>query len=387
MALSPYERRSLFRFLAIYLGAGLLVVAGFSWLVYRIDSESIRDRVLSNLRMTAMTIAASAVDAQMRGTPFKIPESIGCDYLLVGSDGKPKQGCIAEAVDLNKEFMIRDGCAYYVDRSVRGHLGIEAVVVRDCTYGAQIAACGRRVVLTALVVYGFLVLVGWYLGRLFLKPMREKIEAMDRFVKDSTHELNTPVTTMLLALQKIRPDDCKPAYLRALKMSGRLISRIYEDLSFLLLRDPSVTKEHAQPVDLVKKVQESVDFFSILSDLKRIAVSVEAEPCIVEADPHHIDLLMKNLIDNAIKYTRPEGHIEIVLKDCELRVKDSGVGIPAEKLQSIFERFERADEVEGGFGIGLDIVRTICRIYGFKVRVRSEEGEGSEFRVDFAPKR
>ena len=387
MALSPHEKRSLFRFLAIYLGAGLLVVAGFSWLIYRIDTESIRDHTMSQLRMTAMTIAASAVDAQMRGTPFAIPESVGCDYLLIGTDRKPKQGCILEPVDLNEEFTIRGGCAYYVDRSVRGHLGIEAVVVRDCSYGERVAASARRVALTALAVYGFLVLVGWYLGRLFLEPMREKIEAMDRFVKDSTHELNTPVTTMLLALQKIRPGDCKPAHLRALKMSGRLISRIYEDLSFLLLRAPSAEKEHTEPVDVERKVRESVDFFSILSERKRIDVKIETEPCIVEADPHHIDLLVKNLIDNAVKYTRPDGRIVVTLKDCVLKIEDSGVGIPPEKLRSIFERFERADKVEGGFGIGLDIVRTICCIYGFEVRVRSEEGEGSEFLVDFAPKR
>ena len=385
MALSPYERRSLFRFLAIYLGAGFLVVAGFSWLIYRIDSESIRDHFLSSLRMKAMQIAASAVDAQMQGTPFKIPESIGCDYLLVGIGGKPKEGCITAKVDLDREFTIRDSCAYYVDRSVRGHLGIQAVVVRDCTYGRQIATSARRVLVTALAVYLLWVLIGWYLGRLFLKPMREKIEAMDRFVKDSTHELNTPVTTMLLALRKIESQSFRPVHLQALQMSGRLIARIYEDLTFLTLQEKRIRKDHVKPVDIAEVVQESVAFFSILAERKGIDVKVEARPCIIEADPHHLALLIKNLLDNALKYTRSGGEVRITLEECVLQVIDTGIGIPQDRLQAIFRRFHRENDVEGGFGIGLNIVQTICDMYGFGLRVESKEGEGTIFSVEYTP--
>lgn len=383
MVLSPYEKRSFFRFMAIYLGAGFLVVTGFSWLIYRIEAESIHDHTLSRLRMKAMHIAASAVDAQMRGHPFKIPESIGCDYLLVGIDGKPKQGCISEKVDLEKEFTIKRGCAYYVDRSVRGHLGIEAVVVRDCAYGSHIAAIARRAVWTALGVYFFWVLVGWYLGRLFLKPMREKIEAMDRFVKDSTHELNTPVTTMLLALQKIESKVYSPTHLEALQMSGRLIARIYEDLTFMTLQEKRVRKEHVRKVDVAKVVYESVSFFSILSERKGITVEVDTEPCLVEADPHHLALLVKNLLDNALKYTGNGGKIAITLNGCVLRVADTGIGIPSDKLQAVFRRFHRENDVEGGFGIGLNIVQTVCNLYEYDLHVESEKGKGTTFTVRF----
>ncbi len=384
MALSPHEKRSLFRFLAIYLGAGLLVVAGFSWLIYRIEAESIRDHTLSTLRMKAMQIAASAVDAQMRGRPFKIPESIGCDYLLVGIDGKPKQRCMEEKVVLDKEFTIERGCAYYVDRSVRGHLGIQAVVVRDCTYGSHISAIARRVAWTALGVYLFWVLVGWYLGRLFLKPMREKIEAMDRFVKDSTHELNTPVTTMLLALQKIESETYRPVHLEALQMSGRLIARIYEDLTFMTLQEKRVQKEHVREMDVAKVVHESVSFFSILAERKDITVQVDTVPCLVEADPHHLALLVKNLLDNALKYTRNGGIVTLTLESSTLRIADTGIGIPREKLRAIFRRFHRENDVEGGFGIGLNIVQSICTMYGYGLHVTSEEGKGSTFTVRFS---
>ncbi|WP_457595084.1 sensor histidine kinase [Hydrogenimonas sp.] len=384
MALSPYEKRSLLRFMAIYLGAVLLVVLAFSALFYKIDSESIRERIFSQLRMTAMQIAASAVDAQMRGKRFTIPPEVGCDYLLLGPQGRRIDGCIAERVDLTREAYTENGCAYYVDRSARGHLGIDYIVVRDCSLRERIAACAKNVILSALAAFGFLVLVGWYLGRLFLRPMREKIESMDRFIHDSTHELNTPVTTMLLALQKIEKNECRPSHLRALQMSGRLIARVYEDLTFLLLRERQSEEARGERVDIAAKVRESLDFFSILAEQKRLKVASDLAPCFVEADPHHIALLVKNLLDNAIKYTRPGGEVHLSLEGCRLVVRDTGVGIEKEKLERIFDRFERANSVEGGLGIGLDIVATICRIYGFSLDVRSREGEGSEFTIDFS---
>ncbi len=369
--------------MAVYLGAGLAIVITFSLLFYRIDSQSIRDRTLSNLRMTAMKISSSAVAAQMQGTPFTIPESIGCDYLLLDASKKPIEGCITEPLDLEKEFDVRNGCAYYVDRTAHGHMKIEYIVLRDCSYAQKLRHCAVRVIAMGTVAYIFLILVGWYLGRLFLKPMREKLEQMDRFIKDSTHELNTPVTTMLLALEKIEAKECKPVYLQSLQMSGRLISRIYEDLSFMLLQEKRSEKEHLKKVDLQKVVKESVAFFSILAERKRIDVQMHTRPCIVEADPHHMALLVKNLLDNALKYTRSGGHVEILLEDCRLIVTDTGSGIPSDKLQTIFKRFHRENSIEGGFGIGLSIVERICRIYGYEIEVKSEPGRGSLFTVQF----
>jgi two-component system OmpR family sensor kinase len=173
------------------------------------------------------------------------------------------------------------------------------------------------------------------------------------------------------------------AYLKALQMSGRLIARIHEDLSFLLLREKDVQRSHLERVDVAQNIRESVAFFSILSERKRIEVHVRCEPCFVEADPHHIDLLVKNLIDNAIKYTKQGGRIDIALEGCRLRIEDTGIGIPREKLKRIFERYQRGSDLEGGFGIGLNIVETICRMYGYGLHVSSEEGRGSVFSVDF----
>ncbi|SFP87710.1 sensor histidine kinase [Hydrogenimonas thermophila] len=384
MGLSPSEKSSLFRFMAIYLGTGFIVVVAFSTLFYRIESESIKDNSFAKIRMFAMNISASAIDAQMHGAKFEIPKRKDYEYLLLKQNGEVVGGNISDNVDISKDEYVKNGCAYYIDRSVRGHLGIDYIVVRDCTLQQKIVQSGKNVAIIAVIAYGFLILVGWYLGRLFLKPMREKIDLMDRFIKDSTHELNTPVTTMLLALHKIDKKGCKPVYLRSLQMSVRLIGRIYEDLSFLMLKSQVRDNTQIKSVDLSKKIKESIDFFSILSENKKLEIIYNLETCIIQADPHHIELLIKNIIDNAIKYTNPGGKIEISLKNCELKVSDTGIGISEEKLSVIFNRFHRENSVSGGFGIGLDIVKTICQIYGFTVNVESNLGKGSSFIVKFA---
>ncbi|WOE70798.1 HAMP domain-containing sensor histidine kinase [Hydrogenimonas thermophila] len=384
MGLSPSEKSSLFRFMAIYLGTGFIVVVAFSTLFYKIESESIKDNSFAKIRMFAMNISASAIDAQMHGAKFEIPKRKDYEYLLLKQNGEIVGGNISDNVDISKDEYVKNGCAYYIDRSVRGHLGIDYIVVRDCTLQQKIVQSGKNVAIIAVIAYGFLILVGWYLGRLFLKPMREKIDLMDRFIKDSTHELNTPVTTMLLALHKIDKKGCKPVYLRSLQMSVRLIGRIYEDLSFLMLKSQVRDNTQIKSVDLSKKIKESIDFFSILSENKKLEILYNLETCIIQADPHHIELLIKNIIDNAIKYTNPGGKIEISLKNCELKVSDTGIGISEEKLSVIFNRFHRENSVSGGFGIGLDIVKTICQIYGFTVNVESNLGKGSSFIVKFA---
>ena len=167
-------------------------------------------------------------------------------------------------------------------------------------------------------------------------------------------------------------------------MSVHLIGRIYEDLSFLMLKHEIRDNSQIKSIDIAEKIKDSIDFFSILSENKKLKIDCNIEQCIIKADPHHIELLIKNIIDNAIKYTHPGGKIEITLKDCTLTISDTGVGISEEKLSIIFDCFHRENSVEGGFGIGLDIVKTICKMYGYSIDVHCNLGKGSSFIVNFS---
>jgi len=93
--------------------------------------------------------------------------------------------------------------------------------------------------------------------------------------------------------------------------------------------------------------------------------------------------LIDNLLSNAIKYNRLNGSIEVTLDFEKLSVKDSGIGIASSKLGDITKRYKRANSDKGGFGIGLDIVNTICKTNGFRLEIDSKENEGSTFSIYF----
>jgi len=141
--------------MVIYLGAGLVVVVAFSILFYKIESESIKDNTFAKICMFAMKISASAIDAQMNGTKFEIPKIKEYEYLLLKQDGKVIEGSIDDSINLNQEEYIKGGCAYYVDKSVRGHMGIDMIIVRDCSFYKKIAKSKEVVTVVAVVAYGF----------------------------------------------------------------------------------------------------------------------------------------------------------------------------------------------------------------------------------------
>jgi two-component system OmpR family sensor kinase len=101
------------------------------------------------------------------------------------------------------------------------------------------------------------------------------------------------------------------------------------------------------------------------------------EEATLTADRRLIERVVDNLLSNAIKYNRRGGTIRVALRPGELVVEDTGVGIDPEVLPVIFERYARFNESEGGFGIGLSIVRRIVDHYGMTVTVQSQQGEGT----------
>ena len=94
-------------------------------------------------------------------------------------------------------------------------------------------------------------------------------------------------------------------------------------------------------------------------------------------DRNKLGRLIDNIISNAIKYNRVGGNIDVVLTQKSLKISDNGIGIPADKIERIFERYQRANDSVGGFGIGLNIVAMIAKEYGIMIDVDSKEGTGT----------
>jgi two-component system OmpR family sensor kinase len=225
--------------------------------------------------------------------------------------------------------------------------------------------------------------VGWILARLFLRPMNEAIALLDRFIKDTTHELNTPVSAILSNVEVIDVDTLEPSLAKKvnrISIAAKTISTIYDDLTYLILNHAVAVDN--RPLELRQLIRERLEYFQTRYDQRRIRVEVTAEAEVwLMIDRNKAVRLIDNLLSNAIKYNNPGGSIMITLEHDCLQVSDTGRGIDPEKIEQIFERYKRVDESVGGFGIGLHIVAMIAQEYAMAIDVSSTPGEGTTIDV------
>ncbi|NKQ40414.1 MAG: HAMP domain-containing histidine kinase [Sulfurovum sp.] len=235
-----------------------------------------------------------------------------------------------------------------------------------------------------IAIYGsvallLLMFTGLYLARLFVRPMRDSIVLLDRFIKDTTHELNTPLSAILTNIEMIDTDIIDTATakkLNRIEIGARTVSTLYDDLKFLTLEQSK--RAENENLDLLQIVKSRLEYFTLMIESKKIILKQELNPSCMYADRRLVVRVIDNLLSNAIKYNKRGGAISIVLQKNTLIIEDSGIGISREKLHRIFDRYSRFSGSEGGFGIGLNIVKVIVDQYDIDIKVQSELGVGTK---------
>jgi heavy metal sensor kinase len=232
-----------------------------------------------------------------------------------------------------------------------------------------------------------------------LNLMIERLDAAfrhsRRFVADASHELRTPLTVLHGELETLVQQPQFTAEWRervgsALEEVDRL-AHIVEGLFAISRLDAGEAAAEWVALDLAQLAGATADQMSLLAEDKQIKLSCEALMGVwVEGDRARLKQVVVNLLDNAIKYTPRGGAIELKVGRQDgkafLEVSDNGIGIPAEALPRVFERFFRVDDArsreQGGAGLGLSIVKSICAAHHGRVEVSSEPGRGSRFHVE-----
>jgi two-component system OmpR family sensor kinase len=231
----------------------------------------------------------------------------------------------------------------------------------------------RHMLLYGGILFGILLSIGVGLSRLFLRPMKEAVALLDSFIKDTTHELNTPVTAILTNVERLDMsalDEKQRKKIARIETAARTIGSIYDDLTFLLLRRDVRTEE--VQIDLEKFVRERLNYFHTRFEAKRmVPLLTVSAPMAVTMDRALAARMIDNLLSNAVKYGDIGTEVSVEIGKGFMRITNSGQEIPEEKLTKIFERFVRADESRGGFGIGLHLVSRIARQYRIGLSVAS----------------
>jgi two-component system OmpR family sensor kinase len=142
--------------------------------------------------------------------------------------------------------------------------------------------------------------------------------------------------------------------------------------------------EHVEDLLLNKVLKEELTYLSLLAEKKKITIKLHEENEIYfKIDKESFVRLIHNLINNAIKYNTMNGSIEITIVDDLLLIKDTGIGIPKKSQTAIYERFYRATDQVGGFGLGLNIVHKVCEAFGIEIEFESVVDEGTTFCLKF----
>ncbi len=215
------------------------------------------------------------------------------------------------------------------------------------------------------------------------------------FVANVSHELKTPLAAIRGYAETLRdgaldePPTARRFTERILNQCRRL-QELLSDLLTLSRLEGLATSLEREPVDLHALIRRAAELFSAAAREKRVEIKVAAQRIpSIQGDPDGLERLILNLLDNAIKYNRPEGQVSVRLSrsdgEAVLEVHDTGIGIPPESIPRIFERFYRVDKgrarEEGGTGLGLAIVKHVAQAHGGQVEVESRAGKGSTFRV------
>jgi len=241
----------------------------------------------------------------------------------------------------------------------------------------------HRETIKTIGIYGslallILVLFSFLLAKLFLKPMRDSIMLLDRFIKDTTHELNTPLSAILANIEMMDKDamiEKNRKKLDRITIAAKTVSTLYEDLTYLTLEHERENED--EELDLRKIIIERIDYFESLSRSRQITIMHDLQEEQFLMDRKKFIRIVDNLISNAIKYNKRGGSIKIILSNGKMVIEDTGIGIDEEKIPYIFDRYLRFNSSEGGFGVGLSIVKKIMDEYAMHIEVDSTLGRGT----------
>ena len=234
-----------------------------------------------------------------------------------------------------------------------------------------------------ILSFSFMMFIGYFMLKLFLRPMRDALHLLDRFIKDTTHELNTPITAIITNIEMIDKsilDEKLAKKINRIEIGAKTISNIYEDLTFVTLNNQIISNN--ENINISEIMKQRIDFFSSLSNMKKITFTLDIQDDVfIICDIKKISKLIDNLISNAIKYNKIAGFINVTLDEKGFSIEDTGKGISKENQEILFERYTRFDKSVGGFGIGLNIVYLITKEYDFKIYVESQIDIGTKMSV------
>ncbi len=226
-----------------------------------------------------------------------------------------------------------------------------------------------------------------------LSKLKEVDQSRQEFVSNVSHELKTPITSIRVLADSLMSMEDAPVelyreFMEDISDEIDRESKIIDDLLAMVKMDKSETELNLAQVDIVILVKQMLKRLRPIANKKNVELILESiRDVTADVDEMKLSLAVSNLVENAIKYNTPGGWVRVTVdadhKFFYVKVADSGIGIPEEEQDRIFERFYRVDKARsrstGGSGLGLAITRRVVLMHKGAIRLTSKDGEGSTF--------
>lgn len=383
--LSKSETRTIIGFSLIYSILVLVILGVITFLYYQFKKDLMLQDVRQTLQNYSNTQIANLKELHINIDKSDIyPRDERFNSAIYDSSKKKIFSTLLMGdVKLDEVIYLKDGYIHLIKEPESYYLGSKYVIVEIEDDNIWFLNIKYKMLFWFLFSFILLLFVGYFIAKLFLKPMRESIEMLDRFIKDTTHELNTPIAAILSNIQMINKDNIDEKLakkINRIEIGAKTISNIYEDLTFVSLNNQIISNN--EKLNFSQILNQRVDFFKSIANSKQIEFILDIkENVFIVCDIKKLSKLIDNILSNAIKYNKFQGFIKVTLKDKILIIEDSGKGMSKDNLANLFTRYKRFDKSVGGFGIGLNIVSLIAKEYDLKIDVISKIDVGTRIKI------
>ncbi len=380
----------LFKILSLYLVSSVLFLGYFFIHDYKNKKEALILNEVKSLKEIKMGIY---MKARMNGLDSisSLTKEKGVHACIVLNNGeKIYKDFDCQKIDKSKNVNLISGKVaifekiQYMDDNTTDELSHADIFLVGKDINGEILSLQISTTLKALFFFFALLFVAFYLAKLNLRPLYEKIDTLNRFIKDSTHEINTPLSVISMSIETADLENLNERNLKRfnnISLAAKSLSGIYDALVHLSFNINKPGKKEL--IDLNLLTSQRLDYFAPFFVKRRLKIDASLKPSFINADLEDMSKILDNLLSNAAKYAAQNSEVRIVLEPNFFSISNLGLGISKEQQLQIFDRYTRFNDDQGGFGIGLSLVKSCCIKNGIEVKCQSELGKETTFSLSW----
>lgn len=355
----------------------ILLTPLFLYLVYMKNIHSVQNELL--LKEKSLLIIKAMHEYNQNEEYFEYPRFKAFESGLYDESFKPIFTTIDYEIKYFKDgYHLDENSAYLIVKLPKNrYFDARYLIVKNELSFASVYE-KVMIILFSIVILVFILSVVFL--QTFAKPFKKMNETLDNFIKDSVHEINTPLSIINVNIDLYNRKNEPNKYMQRMKAATKVLSNIYNDMDYLIKHDR--LEYDSEDIDMTLFLKDRIEYFTEVARMKNIVIDSNIEDGhTIVMNTKKLQRVIDNNISNAIKYSYENSKIDIGLyvKDNKyhLAFKDYGVGI--ENVDKIFSRYYREDTNKGGFGIGLNIVKSIIDEADIELHIDSTPMVGSTF--------